>query len=739
MALKKSQLYSSLWQSCDELRGGMDASQYKDYVLTLLFMKYVSDKYAGESYALIEVPNGGSFADMVTLKGDKEIGDKINKIIGQLAEANDLKGVIDQADFNDESKLGTGKEMQDRLSKLVAIFEGLDFRANRAEGDDLLGDAYEYLMRHFATESGKSKGQFYTPAEVSRIMAQVVGIGSDTQQDRTIYDPTCGSGSLLLKAADEAPHGITVYGQEMDNATYALARMNMILHRHETAELWRGNTLAAPYFKNPDDRLKTFDFAVANPPFSTKAWSSGLNPDHDEYGRFEYGIPPTKNGDYAFLLHLIASLNSKGKGAIILPHGVLFRGNKEADIRRNLIRRGFIKGIIGLPANLFYGTGIPACILVLDKENAQARTGIFMIDASKGFLKDGNKNRLRAQDIHRIVDVFNKQTELPRYSRIVPLAEIASPANDYNLNISCYIDSSEPRGLSMNWSLEHYNLICYGDPSPDIFQHSSGNSTFSAERLFEYTSTDVENRFKENVGDLSDLPALVVAEVANPLGEPYTPAFFTQLSDVQKIGSTIRFSYRHLTKELSSEEVFGSELFDTEGREYSRTHWAVKKGNLVSKLFELLNGRSDPDLPKFFELKTWPLPRLDHIAVMMPFSAEFTPVYDVIKAVCEETGCPARRVDEIYGPTKIINDVFSTIVQSRLVICDLTRKNPNVLYEAGLAHARGRDIVLLTQNIEDVPFDLQQIRVISYVRNNEGFESLRSELKRSLNVALNKH
>ena len=252
MALKKSQLYSSLWQSCDELRGGMDASQYKDYVLTLLFMKYVSDKYAGRPDALIEVPEGGGFADMVRLKGDKEIGDKTNTIIGELAEANDLKGVIDQADFNDESKLGAGKEMQDRLSKLVAIFEGLDFRANRAEGDDLLGDAYEYLMRHFATESGKSKGQFYTPAEVSRIMAKVVGIGPDTRQDQTIYDPTCGSGSLLLKAADEAPRGITVYGQEMDNATWALAMMNMILHGHETAELWRGNTLASPYFKQPE-------------------------------------------------------------------------------------------------------------------------------------------------------------------------------------------------------------------------------------------------------------------------------------------------------------------------------------------------------------------------------------------------------------------------------------------------------------------------------------------------------
>ena len=278
-------------------------------------------------------------------------------------------------------------------------------------------------------------------------MARVVGIGPATRQDQTIYDPTCGSGSLLLKAANEAPRGITVYGQEMDNTTWALARMNLILHGHPTAELWCGNTLAAPYFKNKDGGLKTFDFAVANPPFSTKAWSSGLNPAHDQYGRFEYGIPPAKNGDYAFLLHLVTSLKSKGKGAIILPHGVLFRGNKEADIRRNLIRRGLIKGIIGLPANLFYGTGIPACILVIDKEHAHSRSGVFMIDASKGFLKDGNKNRLRSQDIHKIVDVFTKQTELPRYSRMVPVAEIASHANDYNLNIPRYIDSSEPEDL----------------------------------------------------------------------------------------------------------------------------------------------------------------------------------------------------------------------------------------------------------------------------------------------------
>jgi len=401
----------------------------------------------GQPGALIEVPEGGGFADMVVLKGDKEIGDKINKIIARLAEANDLKGVIDVADFNDADKLGKGKEMQDRLSNLVAIFENpaLNFRKNRAEGDDILGDAYEYLMRHFATESGKSKGQFYTPAEVSRVIAKVIGINKAKSQSQTIYDPTCGSGSLLLKAADESRTGVTIYGQEMDNATAALAKMNMILHDNPTAEIWQDNSLSSPYFKQENGNLKAFDFAVANPPFSSKAWSNGFDPANDLYQRFADGVPPRKNGDYAFLLHIIRSLKSTGKGAIILPHGVLFRGNAEADIRTNIIRKGYIKGIIGLSPNLFYGTGIPACIIVIDKENAASRTGIFMIDASKGFMKDGNKNRLRHQDIHKIVDIFNKQIEVPKYSRMVSVAEIA--ANDYNLNIPRYIDSTEPEDL----------------------------------------------------------------------------------------------------------------------------------------------------------------------------------------------------------------------------------------------------------------------------------------------------
>ncbi|MGB3599377.1 MAG: type I restriction-modification system subunit M [Marinomonas sp.] len=456
MAIKKTELYSSLWASCDELRGGMDASQYKDYVLTMLFMKYVSDKYKGDPYGMIVVPQGASFDDMVALKGDKEIGDKINKVISALAEENDLKGVIDVADFNDEDKLGKGKEMVDRLGKLVGIFEGLNLGDNRADGDDLLGDAYEYLMRHFATESGKSKGQFYTPSEVSQILSKVLGINSETPQDATVYDPTCGSGSLLLKASDEAPRGLSIFGQEMDNATSALARMNMILHNTATAKIWKGNTISEPQWKDANGQLKTFDFAVANPPFSNKNWTSGINPKEDEFGRFSWGVPPEKNGDYTFLLHIIKSLKSTGKGAVILPHGVLFRGNAEARIRENLIKQGYIKGIIGLPANLFYGTGIPACIIVIDKEHAKQRAlsatgeasekqGIFMVDASKGFAKDGNKNRLRSQDIHKIVDVFTKQLELPRFSRMVPLSEIAG--NDYNLNIPRYIDASEPEDL----------------------------------------------------------------------------------------------------------------------------------------------------------------------------------------------------------------------------------------------------------------------------------------------------
>src|SRR4029077_1854254 len=336
MALKKSELYSSLWSSCDELRGGMDASQYKDYVLGFLFIKYICDRYAGVPYAPIKIPEGASFKEMVALKGKPDIGDQVNKkIIAPLANANKLS---DMPDFNDATKLGSGKEMVDRLTNLIAIFENkaLDFSKNRAEGDDILGDAYEYLMRHFATESGKSKGQFYTPAEVSRIMAEIIGIHeAKTSAATTVYDPTCGSGSLLLKVGDEAGAAVTLYGQEKDGPTSGLARMNMILHNNPTALIMQGNTLADPKFKD-GETLKMFDYVVANPPFSDKRWSTGLDPANDPFQRFQpFGTPPAKQGDYAYLLHIIRSLKSTGKGACILPHGVLFRGNAEADIRRN--------------------------------------------------------------------------------------------------------------------------------------------------------------------------------------------------------------------------------------------------------------------------------------------------------------------------------------------------------------------------------------------------------------------
>ncbi len=444
MALKKSALYSSLWQSCDELRGGMDASQYKDYVLAMLFIKYVSDKYAGVPYAPIVIPEGASFNDMVALKGTPDIGDQINKqIISPLKSANKL---AEMADFNSADKLGSGKEMVERLTNLITIFENpaLDFSKNRAEGDDILGDAYEYLMRHFATESGKSKGQFYTPAEVSRIIAKILVISNATSTT-TVYDPTCGSGSLLLKVGDETGVKVTLYGQEKDVATSGLAQMNMILHDNPTALIFQGNTLADPKFKE-GDLLQTFDYVVANPPFSDKRWSNGVDVLGDAFGRFDtFGAPPAKQGDYAYLLHIIRSLKSTGRGACILPHGVLFRGNAEADIRRKLIRKGYIQGIIGLPANLFYGTGIPACIIVIDKNDAPIRKGIFMIDASAGFLKDGNKNRLRAMDIHKIVDVWTKQLELPKFSRMISVDEIEK--NDFNLNLPRYIDSQQAEDL----------------------------------------------------------------------------------------------------------------------------------------------------------------------------------------------------------------------------------------------------------------------------------------------------
>src|SRR5574344_2920378 len=439
MAIKKSQIYSTLWSACDALRGSMDASQYKDYVLILLFVKYLSDK-GNDIDSIFVIPEGCAFKDFVALKQTDGIGEAINKKLEAIKSANSqVLAKIALPNFNDPVKLGSGSQMKTTLSKLIGVFEdsSLDFSKNRSADDDILGDAYEYLMKNFAAESGKSKGQFYTPAEVSRTMAKMLHLTEFTSPETTVYDPTCGSGSLLLRAIAQAPNGATPYGQEKDNSTASLAILNMLLHGIDMASIEQGDTINSPEFTEGGS-IKTFDVCVENPPFSTKAWLGDAGRD-DIYHRWTADLcPPDKCGDYAFLLHLIGSMKPyTGRGACILPHGVLFRGNAEYEIRKHILRQGYIEGIVGLPANIFFGTGIPASIILINKAGAANRKGVFFIDAKDGFVKDGNKNRLREQDIKRIVDTWNSRKDVPHYARFVPMTEIKK--NEYNLNIPRYI------------------------------------------------------------------------------------------------------------------------------------------------------------------------------------------------------------------------------------------------------------------------------------------------------------
>lgn len=460
--MKKSELYALLWEACNKLRGGVEPARYKDYVLVLLFFKYVSDRYKGQPFAEFTISKGASFEDLIAAKGKSDVGERVDKIIQKFLEDNRLQGSLPDVSFNNPDELGSGKELVDKVSGLIAVFQNpaIDFKNNRASGDDIIGDAYEYFMMKFAQESGKSKGQFYTPSEVSRIIARLIGIGNIRQMPTkkwTLYDPAAGSGSLLIRAADEAPvdeNGdsiVTIFGQEKDHATAGLAKMNLILHQKGTGEIKRGNTLVDPAFTDDFGELKKFDFIVMNPPFSDKSWSDGIKTSEDKYKRFDgYGIPPEKNGDYAWFLHVLKSLDSNGKAGIIMPHGVLFRGNVEETIRIKVLEKRYIKGIVSLPANLFYGTGIPACIVIIDKEDAETREGIFLIDASRGFKKDGNKNRLREQDIEKIVQTFISGKTVKGYARFVKYTDILEQ-NAGNLNVPRYIqkiDDTLPQNIA---------------------------------------------------------------------------------------------------------------------------------------------------------------------------------------------------------------------------------------------------------------------------------------------------
>ena len=570
MAVKKSELYSMLWEACNKLRGGVEPARYKDYVLVLLFHKYVSDRYKGDPLAVYNVTEETSFDALTKAKGKPDVGERVDKIIRKFMEDNQLQGSLPDVSFNNTDELGSGKELVDKVSGLIGVFQNpaIDFRTNRASGDDIIGDAYEYFMMKFAQESGKSKGQFYTPSEVSRIIARLIGIGNITpmpDKSWTLYDPAAGSGSLLIRAADEAPRDpfgdplVTISGQEKDHSTAGLANMNLVLHQKGTGRVERGNTLVDPFFKDAYGQLRTFDFIVMNPPFSDKSWSDGLKASDDPYHRFEgFGIPPEKNGDFAWFLHVIKSLDSKGKAGIVMPHGVLFRGNAEETIRKEILKRRYIKGIVSLPANLFYGTGIPACLVFIDKEDAETREGIFFIDASSGYKKDGNKNRLREQDIEKIVRVYTAQEEIRGYSRLVPYSEILDEStNDGNMNVPRYIqriDDSLPQNIAAHlqggipkhdidtldrlWAvstaLKDAIFTCV-DPAHDIYQLAIASDAIEA--VFEADESLQAEKHKEGT-EIFEIWRDEVRAILLGISDATDPKLF-----IRKLGDKILYAY----------------------------------------------------------------------------------------------------------------------------------------------------------------------------------------------------
>lgn len=454
------QLESFLWKSADILRGKIDSSDYKKYIFGLLFYKRMSDVWEEEYKKVMEEYKDKAIAvadynhrfqvpkdckwEIVSSEATN-IGERLNKIFDKLATANSpkLDKIFEDLDFANKDRFPN-----ETLQKLINHFSQYNF-GNTYISSDLLGDAYEYLIKQFAADAGKKGGEFYTPREVEKV---IMGILKPHEKDH-IYDPTVGSGGFLLEAYDylknksgeKVARTLYLYGQEQNLATFAIAKINMFLHGLDSADIRRGDTLANPQFLNNMGQIQTFDITVANPPYSIKDWE--FNTFKNKYGRLDgYDAPPEKNADYAFVLHIIKSMNTNGRAGIVLPHGVLFRGGAEGRIREQIIKNDLIECIIALPSKLFYGTGIPAAIIILNKNKAESKKNkILIIDAEKDYQEGKNQNSLRVQDIQKIIKTYDAFQEVEKYARVVDLKEIEE--NDFNLNIRQYIDSTEVEEL----------------------------------------------------------------------------------------------------------------------------------------------------------------------------------------------------------------------------------------------------------------------------------------------------
>jgi len=446
-----------VWKACDTFRTTMDSSQYKDYILTILFVKYLSDfykeklaelqtKYADNSQRIEKSLNRAkfkldekcTFEYILKHKEDDNLGEVIDKVLERIEEYNKekLEGVFREISFNSQAIFGRTKDKNKILKNLLEDFDDvkLDLRPSMLEGNDVIGDSYEYLIAHFASDAGKKGGEFFTPSAVSTLLAKLV----EANEGDRIYDPACGSGSLLIKASKEVGNtNFRIYGQESKSATVALCKMNMFLHDINDADIQWGDTIGSPLHLE-DNHLKKFDVVVANPPFSLDKWGAD-DAKNDPHRRFDRGIPPKSKGDYAFVSHMITSLNEDGRMGVVLPHGVLFRGASEGKIRKQLIDENLLDAVIGLPANLFFGTSIPACILIFKKQKID--TYVLFIDASREFNKDKNQNSLDETHISKILETYKEKREVEKYSHIATLEEIQE--NNYNLNIPRYVDTFE--------------------------------------------------------------------------------------------------------------------------------------------------------------------------------------------------------------------------------------------------------------------------------------------------------